>query len=204
MEDTKIGNNTLTEFTLFPELPVEMQDEIWKQVARLQPRIVVLKWNSEYGDTASRTETITIRQINRKTRSEAVIIHGYVGVLEPGCSDTPKRLLVNPEMDLIYVVFPSEPLANQGGGSGCIYCWENRFHAVANVLDGSAIISRVKCVAVEAHELDYHAALKGNLIFFFISLRVWNWFWWFANQSFGAASQTKRRKFSSNMFANRR
>jgi 2EXR family len=44
MKDTKIGNNTLTKFTLFPKLAVELQDEIWKHVARLQSRIVALEW----------------------------------------------------------------------------------------------------------------------------------------------------------------
>jgi hypothetical protein len=148
-----------------------MQDEIWNQVARLQPRIVVLKWSSDYGNSGSHTtETITIRQINRKTRTETVIIHGYVGVLEPGYSDTAKSLLVNPEMDLLYVVFPSEFLPNQ---CDCNYCWMDRLHAVADVLTESGIISRVKCVAVEAHDpnTDYFRALERNLEFF-TSLRV--------------------------------
>jgi hypothetical protein len=181
MKDTKIGNNTLTEFTLFPKLAVELQDEIWKHVARLQPRIVALewyetadeKWHSKDADTGPRTETITIRQINRKTRTETITVHGYVEVLRPSCSHTCKSFVVNPEMDLIYVVWPTK-FRDCAGGLGCGYCWDNRFDAVTKVLHDSGIIPRIKCLAVGAHESDHLAALEEHVNFFsnFASLEL--------------------------------
>jgi len=172
MTDAKIGNNTPTEFTLFRKLAVELQDEIWTHVVRLQPRIVLLEWyepadekrHSKDADTGPRTETITIRQINRK-RTEAMTVHDYVEVRRPSYSHTCKSFVVNPEMDLIYVVWPTH-FTDCAGGLGCGYCWDHRFGALTKVLDESGIISRVKCIAIGAYEPDHLEALGDHLDIF--------------------------------------
>jgi hypothetical protein len=76
-------------------------------------------------------------------------------------------------MDLIYVVWPTH-FTDCAGSLGCGYCWDNRFDAVKKVLRKSEIISRVKCLAVGAHESDHLAALEERVNFFskFASLEL--------------------------------
>jgi hypothetical protein len=159
-----------------------MQDEIWAHVVRLQPRIVLLEWyetvdekrrhsnDEEYGP---HSETIIIRQINRKARAEAMTVHGYVEVRRPSYSRTDRSFIVNPEMDLVYIVWPAH-FTDCAGDLGCGYCWDNRFGTVNKVLRESEIISRVKCLAIGAHESDHLRALGQRLNFFskFASLEL--------------------------------
>lgn len=79
MQDSERDSDdqVLTEFTLFPKLPVEMQDEIWKYCALLQPRTVELQ-SYLLPDSVQNSQAVVLGQVNHHTRELTYGLHGYV------------------------------------------------------------------------------------------------------------------------------
>jgi hypothetical protein len=69
------GDGELTEFALF--LPLEIQEEIWKYCALLQPRIVELQ-SFLLPDSVRNSQAVTLSQVNHHTRVLTYGLHGYV------------------------------------------------------------------------------------------------------------------------------
>ena len=74
-EDDRV--NALSEFTIFPKLPLEMRDEIWKYCVLLQPRIVELK-SFLLPKKAEKNQAVILGQVNQHTRRQVYTLYGYV------------------------------------------------------------------------------------------------------------------------------
>ena len=71
------NSQALTEFSLFPKLPIEMQDEIWKQFALLQPRTVEIQ-SYLIPDSIQNSQAVILGQVNHHTRELTYGLYGYV------------------------------------------------------------------------------------------------------------------------------
>jgi hypothetical protein len=74
-EDDRV--KALTAFTVFPKLPPEMQDEIWKYCVLLQPRIVEVK-SFLLPKKAEKNQAVILGQVNQYTRRQVYTLYGYV------------------------------------------------------------------------------------------------------------------------------
>jgi hypothetical protein len=74
-EDDRV--KALSEFTIFPKLPLEMRDEIWKYCVLLQPRIVELK-SFLLPKKAEKNQAVILGQVNQHTRRQVYTLYGYV------------------------------------------------------------------------------------------------------------------------------
>jgi len=83
----------LAKFTLFSNLPVELQDNILKYVAIQQPRIVHIR----PGGQPTTNQPVAFTQINGKTRQNVSAIYGYIEFQYRN-----QKFLFYPDIDLLY------------------------------------------------------------------------------------------------------
>ncbi|KAL2061166.1 hypothetical protein VTL71DRAFT_7439 [Oculimacula yallundae] len=89
----------LHEFHLFPKLAAELRSKIWSFYALMSPRAIDVSSYGQrfpifYGKCA-----LNLQQINKETRADTYIIHGYVKLQHPTISSL--TYLFNPAIDIL-------------------------------------------------------------------------------------------------------
>ncbi|PMD33792.1 hypothetical protein L207DRAFT_639189 [Hyaloscypha variabilis F] len=93
------GDGELTEFALFLELPLEIQEEIWKYCTLLHPRIVELQ-SFLLPDSVRNSQAVTLSQVNHHTRVLTYGLHGYVDLKLRKYN---RPVVFNPKIDILYL-----------------------------------------------------------------------------------------------------
>ncbi|KAE9366907.1 hypothetical protein N431DRAFT_350730 [Stipitochalara longipes BDJ] len=135
MQDSGEENDThaLTEFTLFLKLPVEMQDEIWKYCALLQPRIVELQ-SYLLPDSVENSQAVILGQVSHHTRKQTYGLHGYVHLKLRKFN---RPVVFNPKViDILYL--SHKTLMDDD--------WNKE--KVRTCLERADVLDKVRCVAV--------------------------------------------------------
>jgi 2EXR family len=85
---------------VFPRLPIELKDEIWKHFSKHQPRTVSIAWDRHHAPVSSGNKVPTLYQISQDTRTETLKQYGYFLLTHPV---THESLLFHPELDMLYI-----------------------------------------------------------------------------------------------------
>jgi hypothetical protein len=97
------GQEAPTEFTIFPKLPVELQDEIWKCCVPFQPRTIELQSHLLL-ESIKKEKVVLLSQISKKTRADMFKIQGYV---ELNLKRFNIPVAFNPEVCFVFVSWGS-------------------------------------------------------------------------------------------------